>query len=227
VNQSILAFVLVTAVAGVVSPVFAQEEAGAFYLQGGVMFAHQDGVTGESPQTYVAAPGGTTTGWAVGAGVFAAPFLSIEGELSSTGLMTAREPSRYGITYNEERRDRFIGGNVRFHAPSASPVHLEPLVGLALIHHEGWSTTERMVSLPQPHVEIDQRRAHDLPNSVALTTGADLLIEGGRHFAVLPSFRWIIRLGTGTNGDFEITGAYPDGFPRYTLSGGVLARVVF
>ena len=222
-NQSILSFVLVTAVIAVVSPVFAQEEAGAFYLQGGVMFPHQDGVTGESSQTYVAAPGGTTTGWAAGAGVFAAPYLSIEGELSSTGMMTAREPSRYFITYNEERRDRFFSGNVRFHVPPAFPVHLEPLVWLAFVDHQGWSTTERIVFFPQQHVEIDQRRAHDLPTSVALTTGADLLI-GGRHFGVLPSFRWIIRLGSG---DFDITATYPGGFPRYTVSGGVLARVSF
>jgi hypothetical protein len=221
-----MAIIMMSVVVGSAAPAPAQEQAGTVYVQGGAAFPHQSGVTGESGQTYLAAPGGTTTGWTLGAGAFAAPFISIEGELSSTGMMTAREPSRYDMTFNEERRDRFIGGNVRFHIASASRVHLEPLVGLTLIHHDGWSTTERVRFFPEQHVEVDPRIAHDLPESVALTAGADLNI-GGRRFALLPSFRWITRLATSREGDFDITSNYPGGFPRYTISGGVSMRVGF
>jgi hypothetical protein len=206
--------------------VFAQERPGAFYFTGGVTLPYQDGLTEETYVTYVTAPGGTTIGWSAGAGVFASKAISIEGEVLSTGMMTAREPSRYDFTYNEERRDRFMGGNVRFHLGSSARVHLEPLVGLTMIRHEGWVQSERRVFVPVPRVEIDQRREKDdLPNSLGLTAGADLCI-GGR-FAVIPSFRFITRLKSGTSGDFELTSHYPGGFPRYTISGGLLARLRF
>ena len=225
-NRSIRSCILIALVLGSGQPAYAQKETGRFYAQVGLTLLNQDGVTGESPQTYVAAPGGTTIGWTVGAGAFTAGFLSIEGEISSTGMMTAREPSRYDMTFNEERRDRIIGANARFHMPSASRVHVEPLVGLALIHHEGWSMTERVRFFPTEHVEIDPRVVHDLPQSVALIAGTDLVV-GRRHFALIPSFRWIARLATGMEGDFDITSTYPGGFPRYTISGGVSARVGF
>ena len=213
-------------VAGSWQPAFAQEASGTFYLFGGAGLVHQDGVTGETYVTYVTAPGDNTLGWTVGAGVFAAPAISIEGEFSSTGMMTAREPLRNDFTYTVERRDRFIGGNARFHLGSASPIHLEPLVGLALIRHEGWIQSERHVFVPQERVDIDQRREQELPESLGLTGGVDLHL-GGEHFAVLPSFRLITRLKSSTEGDFELTSHYPGGFPRYTISGGVLARVSF
>ena len=208
------------------APALAQEEAGTVYVMGGIAVPHQEGLTGEQSVTYVAAPGGTTVGWSVGAGVFAAPAVSIEAEVLSTGIMTAREPSRYFTTYNEERRDRFIGGNVRFHIHSGSPVHLEPVVGLALIRHDGWSTSERVVFFPQEHLEIDPRFAKNLPESLGFTAGADLHL-GGRHFAIMPSFRLMRQLVGGTEGDFNLTSNYPGGFPRATLSGGVLLRIAF
>ena len=204
----------------------AQEESGGFYVFGGIAFPHQEGVSGEVPVTYVTAPGGTTTGWSVGAGVFAGSVLSIEAEVSSTGMMTAREPSRNFTTYNEERRDRFIGGNVRFHVGSRAAVHLEPVAGLCLIRHEGWVTTERVVFFPQERIEIDPRFEKDLPNSLGLTAGADLRIGRGR-FTVMPSFRFIRQLAGGTEGDFTLGSNYPGGYPLITLSGGVIARIDF
>ncbi|MGH9202357.1 MAG: hypothetical protein ACRD2A_14105, partial [Vicinamibacterales bacterium] len=150
------------------------------YVFGGVAIPHQEGVTGEQSVTYVAALGGTTVGWSAGAGVFAAPAMSFEAEVLNTGMMTAREPSRYFETYNEERRDRFIGGNVRFHIRPQTKVHLEPVVGLSAMRHEGWTTVERVVFFPQQHVEIEPRRSKDLPSSFGFTTGADLHIGGLR-----------------------------------------------
>jgi hypothetical protein len=207
-------------------PALGQEESGTAYVFGGIAFPHQEGVTGEQSVTYVIAPGGTTVGWSVGAGVFAGSIVSLEGEMLSTGMMTAREPSRYFTTYNEERRDRFFGGNVRFHLPSRAAVHLEPIVGLCFIRHEGWTTSERVVFFPQQHVEIDPRFEKDLPKSLGLTTGADLHI-GGRHFAIMPSFRFVRRLVSSKVGDFDLTSNYPGGFPDVTFSGGLLARIDF
>jgi hypothetical protein len=207
-------------------PALAQEEAGTFYVLGGIAFPHQEGVSGEVSVTYVTAPGGTTLGWSAGAGVFARSGVSIEGEVFSTGMMTAREPSRNFTTYNEERRDRFIGGSVRFHVRSRSSVHLEPVAGLCLIRHEGWVTSERVVFFPQEHVEISPRFAKNLPESLGVTAGADLRI-GGRHFALMPSFRFVRQLAGGTEGDFNLGSNYPGGYPLVTFSGGVVARIDF
>jgi hypothetical protein len=207
-------------------PALAQEDRGTFYVFGGIAFPYQEGVSGEIQVTYVTAPGGTTTGWSVGAGVFAGSAVSIEAEVLSTGMMTAREPSRYFTTYNEERRDRFIGGNVRLHIGSRAAVHLEPVAGLCLIRHEGWVTTERVVFFPQEHVEIDPRFTKDLPDSFGLTFGTDLRI-GGRHFAVLPSFRFVRQIYGGTEGDFTLGSNYPGGYPLVTFSGGLIARIDF
>jgi hypothetical protein len=205
---------------------FAQENRGAVYLFGGIAVPYQSGVSGETDVTYVTAPGGTTVGWSVGGGVFVSPVLSLESEMLSTGMMTAREPSRYFFTYNEERRDRFIGGNIRFHLSSRSPVHLEPVAGLCLIHHQGWVTTERQVFLPQEHIEIDPRFEKNLPDSLGLTLGTDLRI-GGRRFAVMPSFRFVRQIYGGEEGDFTLGSNYPGGYPRNTFSGGLAARIDF
>jgi hypothetical protein len=221
--QVLLAAVLL---AGVSDAAFAQEEAGTFYVFGGIAVPHQEGVSGEESVTYVTAPGGTTVGWSAGAGVFAGSAVSLEGEMLSTGMMTARELSRYFTTYNEERRDRFIGGNVRFHIDSRSPVHLEPVVGLCLIRHEGWTTAEQVVFFPQEHVEIGARFSKDLPKSLGFTAGADLRI-GGRRFSLLPSFRFVRLIAGGTEGDFNLTSNYPGGFPNVTISGCLLARIDF
>ncbi len=201
----------------------AQQRLNSSYVMAGIAFPRQEGVTGEQSQIYVAAPGGATVGWMAAAGVFVARGLSLEGELSSTSVMRAREPSRYGMTYNEERRDRFFAANVRFHIPAGVGVRLEPLVGLVLIKHERWSQTEytRYWAAPGQEVVVGPRVRQDLPSRAGLTAGIDLRM-GGRRMAVVPSLR--IRIaGTGE----EILSAYPGGFPRWTISPGVSARVDF
>src|SRR3954467_9035105 len=85
-----------------------QTESPPFYVQGGATLNHQAGDSGTVQETYVAAPGGTTFGWLIDGGVRIASRASVAVEFSSTGAMTATEPSRYFITYEESRRDRFL-----------------------------------------------------------------------------------------------------------------------
>ena len=51
----------------------------------------------------------------VGGGAFLYDFMSLEGELSMTGTAKAVEPSRYFMTFTEERRDLFVAASLRFH----------------------------------------------------------------------------------------------------------------
>jgi len=202
----------------------AQERPGSFYSTAGVTFSHQHGVSGETYQTYVAAPGGTSRGWIVAGGAFIGRGLSLEGEIESTGIMSAREPSRYGQTFNEDRRDVFFGANVRFHGPSGSPVHLEPLIGFTVVRREGWSQREsfKYWLTPQQELVVDARWPHDLPNGVGLTAGLDLRV-GSRHLAFVPRFR--IRFASVGN---DFVSAYPStGLPKWTVSSGISGRVDF
>ena len=93
--RSIATVVLTIAMAGSAT---AQEHAGGGYAFGGIVSIRQPGPTGEAPQTYDTAPGGATIGWLIGIGAFVTPVASVEFEISSTGLMTAREPSRRSST---------------------------------------------------------------------------------------------------------------------------------
>jgi hypothetical protein len=200
-----------------------QEHPGAFYLGGGAAVVYQDGVSGDTIEVYVTAPGGTTAGWTLSGGVFALRALSVEAEFSSTGVMRAREVSRYGLTYNEERRDRFFGVNVRLHAPPGWRAHLEPVVGFVVVRHEAWSQTESLIAglPPDQALVIGPRESVPLQASVGLAIGLDARI-GGRHVAVVPSFRYHY-----ATVHEDALAFYPPGFPRSTVSAGVSARVDF
>jgi hypothetical protein len=95
------------AMIGCVTDASAQERPGSLYVMGGITLPSQSGPSGGSRVTYIAAPGGTTFGWAVGGGVRVTREISVDAEWSTTDWMTAREVSRHGLTANEERRDRF------------------------------------------------------------------------------------------------------------------------
>lgn len=197
------------------------------YLQGGVVFHEQSGVTGEVRELYVTAPGGWTTGWTVAAGFHLAELVSLEGEFAVTGLMTARESSRYDITYNEERRDLFFGANIRVHAQRPSRLQVEPVIGAALIRHQAWSQNEyaRYTGTLPATVTIDPRVAKGLPMSLGLTAGLDGRI-GGPRIAVVPSFR-IRRRVHRLSGENDFEWWYPGGMPAWTFSAGALLRVGF
>lgn len=201
-----------------------QERPGSGYVMGGVAVPYQKGITGEDYQTYVSAPGGTTWNWTFGGGVFAARWLSIEGEVSRTGMMKAREPSRYNMTFDEERRDWFFAGNFRFHLRPGSRADVEPVAGVLVTHHQGWSTaTYNAWGIP-PQPRTFPQTPVVLPTSLGLDSGVDLRL-GGRHFALVPSFRFRWRFAV--FGDNKSFSWYPAGFPHWTLSPAVVARVDF
>jgi len=201
----------------------AQERPGAVYAHGGVTIAHQNGAADGESQIYITAPGGTTAGWMAGGGVFVARHISIEGEWASSGTMTAREPSRYGLTYIEERRDRMLGVIVRFHTRPAGSADLEPVIGVAAVAHDRWSTTETSRPwLPAGQdVDVGPRIRYDTVTGAAFVCGADVRI-GGSCLAVVPGFR----ARAVTRGE-DLMAYYPGGFPRWSIGGGVAVRVVF
>jgi hypothetical protein len=168
----------------------------------------------------------------VGGGLYLTPHLAVDAELSSTGWMTASEPSRYGYTYNEERRDRFFTLGARFAIP-AGAVSIEPVAGIVLTKSDAWTQADRDLSQvsPFPGIEVGPRVEHRLDIGVGVMAGADVRI-GGRHFAVQPSFRWMQTAID--SGEFfegapprEISAIYPGGYPGWTLRGGVALRVDF
>jgi hypothetical protein len=208
------------------------QETGSTYLFGGAGVNHQEGPTGESPSTYVTAPGGTTIGWLAGGGVFVTPQLAIDAELSSTGWMRATEPSRYGYTYNEERRDRFLTLGARFAFP-AGTVAIEPVAGVVFTKAEAWTQADldRSQVSPSPGIDVGPRFEHELDTGFGIMAGLDVRI-GGRHFAVQPSFR-VMQTGI-DSGEYadgapprEISAIYPGGYPGWTFRGGVALRVDF
>lgn len=208
------------------------QEGGSLYAFGGAGVNHQQGPTGESPSTYVTAPGGTTLGWLAGGGVFLTPYLAIDAEVSSTGWMTASEPSRYGYTYNEERRDRFLTLGARFAFPVGA-VSIQPVAGVVFTKSEAWTQADRDLSQvsPFPGVEVEPRFEHLLDIGVGIMAGLDVRI-GGRHVAAQPSFRLMqtaIDSGQFFDGapPREIGAIYPGGYPGWTLRGGVGVRVDF
>jgi hypothetical protein len=204
-------------------PAAGQEGPGSVYVLAGLTIVHQDGASDGESQIYIAAPGGTTVGWSVAGGVFVASHFSLEGEWSWTGMMSAREPARYGMTYVEERRDRVLGAILRIHTRPGRRVDIEPLAGVAAVRHDRWSQTETYRSYlpPDKAVEIGPRIHYDTLTSAAFIAGVELR-AGGRHIAFVPSFR----VRATTRGD-DIVAYYPGGFPRWTISGGACVRIDF
>lgn len=218
---------IVVALLAMSGPTSAEERRGAVYLTGGISAVRQPGPSGETQENYVAAPGGTTLGWTASIGVFLGATVSVEAELSGTGVMEAREASRYGYTYNESRRDWFFGPLCRFHLPLGTGADFEPVGGLSFVRHVGSSTAERIVGWPMSPgpVEYEAKQAVDVPTSVAYTVGADLRFGRGR-VAFVPSFRYRHRMGD-IGDDSRIGSWYPGGFPDSTTSYGASLRVGF
>jgi hypothetical protein len=226
---------IVLGAASVLAPraAVAQEHAGSLYVFGGLGATHQSGPTGEVSVTYVTAPGGTTAGWLVGGGVSVAKSVSIDAELSSTGTMTAREPSRYGMTFNDERRDRFVTIGARLSFPPLAPVRIEPVIGLVLTFPHATSQvdtytywmTPQQVLVHEPAVE------HHLDIGIGPAFGCDARI-GSRRIAFVPSFRvFRTRVSNGRYDDSsyrsEIGSIYPGGYPDWTIRAGGAVRIDF
>jgi hypothetical protein len=182
--------------------------------------------------TYVTAPGGTTQSWLVGGGVFLADVMSIEGEWSTTGWMKSTQPSRYGMTFNEERRDQFFSVLARFSFPRGARFRVEPVAGLIVTKPEAWSQVDYFdFEVPARLRERGPRLQHQLDTTAGITFGCDARI-GGRHVALLPYFRLS---DTGVSGGRydassdhrEIGAIYPGGYPKWTIRAGAALRVDF
>lgn len=204
-------------------PAAAQDRHGSWYLLGGFVIAHQDGAQDDETQTYVTAPGGTSAGWLVAVGVSAGPYIGIEGELGSTGTLRAREPSRYGMTFNEERRDLLLSANLRLHARPGRRVDLEPVAGLGVVWHRGSTQIDydRPWLPPGPSVEHGPRIDYRAATSMSVLAGADLRL-GGRRMAAVPSFR--VRWAPKSQ---ELDSRYPGGYAQWTVVVGAHARLDF
>jgi hypothetical protein len=70
---------------------YAQQRPGSVYISGCAEFQRQDGESGLVTLTYAAPPGGVTEAWILGGGMFVAPNISIEVEVSGTGTMSSRQ----------------------------------------------------------------------------------------------------------------------------------------
>jgi hypothetical protein len=200
------------------------------YVTGGIVIAHQEGPSGESRQTYMTAPGGTTSGWLIGGGVFLARAMSVEAEWATTGWMRSRQPSRYAMTFNVERRDTLVSLLARFHIPVGGAVAIEPVAGVVITRPEAWSQTE-YGSFVDDEVQIGPRVQHRIETSVGPTFGGEVRI-GGRHVALVPSFRWARTAVTRGAWDemspeVELESIFPGGYPEWTLRGGAALRIEF
>lgn len=201
----------------------AEERTGQVFVMAGLTMPEQGGVSGESPQIYLRAPGGRTLGGLFGGGLFLARIASLELELSTTGVMTAREPTRYDTTVNEERKDRCAALAVRFHLRRNHVVDLEPVVGIVLVATRAWAQAESYShSNPQQLLTVYPRQQSDLPVRAGLIAGLDLRLGRGR-LTFVPSFR-VQAARTGAATDSEYPGG---GFPVWTFRPGVTIRFGF
>lgn len=205
----------------------AQEHAGSVYVAAGVSFPHQAGPQGG--KSSFSAPGGNTVGWLVGGGVFVSPRVSIEGEISSTGVMTSTQSSR-GSVFDGDRCDRFISLAVKGHLPLRRAVRLEPVGGIVLIEPADPSILYSRYEGPLLNRLVPSVKYKvDLASSVGFLFGGDLRI-GGRHLAFVPALRIAytgvshgvaqgcdpVRGTCGTAIDSKISSIYPSGYPKWT-----------
>src|SRR5262245_46064651 len=155
--------------------------------------------------TYPSPPGGTVNSWILGGGASVSGLVSLDGEISKTGTMYARQPSRY-FTVNEERRELVLSGGVRFHFPVNEQVTFEPVGGLLFISSSGFQQLEY-----DPPVSIVHRDGPRTPSQpdvrFGVAGGLDVRI-GGKHVAGVPSLRV-----------FRAFGGYgPSGGPQWQLA---------
>ncbi len=175
--------------AAVLASVFACASAAAaegvsmpWYVQAGLAVSHQSGLSGREWVVYPSAPGGTTLGWEFALGRRMDRTVSFEAEVSSTGIMKATEPSRYGMTFVEEIRNRVAVLHLRVHLRLGSVVTVEPLMGFGLLRQSGWSTTQ------YEDGSATDREEQEPSTAACVSVGLDLRI-GNERVAIVPAFR--------------------------------------
>jgi hypothetical protein len=205
---------------------YAQQQPGSVYVMAGAGFPRQDGESGSVTLTYDAPPGGRTQAWIVGGGVFFGANISVELEISGTGTMSARQRVRASgghVTYDEDRRDHSFSTNVRLHLWPGRRVQFNPLGGVGIVQHAGWSQLIAVHDVPV----CATRLRRDLPTDAGVTMGFDVRV-GGEHVAVVPSFRlWRRVTDRYPRNRSELSGQYLGGASEWTLSPGVVARIDF
>lgn len=207
----------------------AAQRPAATYVVAGAALDRQSGPTGTQSETYVTAPGGTTRGWLIGGGVRVAKHAAVEAEWSTTGRMTATEPSRYFTTYQEERRDRFLSVGVGFPIALPHAIELAPIAGLVFTMAHGWSQSIYTDDiLPRP---LQPRVTHVLDKVIGPFVGGDVSIGTGR-VAVVPSVRLFRSAvsggrwdGASTSPHVDIESIYPGGYPSWTVRTAVALRI--
>ena len=223
---ALLALVLLPSVA-------TAQQAGPFYIAGGIVVPYQEGVTGEEPQTYNSASGGWTLGFSAAAGVFITPRVAIEGEWARTGWMTSTQSSRYDMTFHDRRRDQFVSIVGRFPLSSGS-VRVEPVGGMVFTLPEASTQVDRLLFTGFYFLTSEPTIVHDLDTHIGFTVGCDVRI-GNDRIAVVPSFRFSDtgitsgRYSDDQSVDFtrEIGSIYPGGWPHWTYRAGAALRINF
>jgi hypothetical protein len=217
-RQVLVSALLVAALLVASHVAFAQaEDTGRIYVAALVNVPWSQGVTEDGFQLYRLPPGGWSLGWSVLGGVFVVPRASVEFEFAQTGVLKRTEPSRYGYTYHEERRDNFFTTAVRLHVRPEHAVDIEPVFGFDVVKEETWSASDR-VSYTGGPTDHSARYESTLPAAAGFSLGADLRV-GSAHAAFVASFR-VHRTFWGGSGDFDET-------KQWTLRPGAGLRVVF
>ena len=199
-------------------PSQAQEQPGSVYVSGGVSFPSQPPKQAGSPPPF-AAPGGSTVGWSIGAGVHMQPRVSIEGQISTTGVMSSNVLGRHELRAAAQRQDRFFSVGVKGHLQVHSAVRVEPVGGVVFIREEASGEDFRYRLTSTGLVLDSSTKWSDPPEwTTGLMMGVDLRI-GGRHVAFLPGLRATF---AGATGRF-----YPDLYPRWTYRPALAVGVNF
>jgi hypothetical protein len=190
---------------GPVADASAQESGGAVYVKGGVSFPYQPSLRSQAPPPF-GAPAGGTVSWLFGGGVFLFRAISVEFDVSHTGVMTSSQLGRHNTGESGWRQDRFASFGVKGHVPAGAWLRVEPAAGLVLIRTREASSSS---------LSVDQRPTWSPDRShVGLMVGADLRM-GRHHVAFLPGVR-VYLSGTpdGTRWDFN----YPEWTIRPSLA---------
>ena len=158
------------------------------YVFGGLLLPWQEGVTTDDDRTYLAAPGGWSTGVLFGGGARINRRLSIEGEFQRTGIMETLEPSRYFITYSARRRDTRLAVGARIHLNAGPNITLEPMGMFEFVREESWLAQRTESPGLPPFGDLAQHSPFVNSWGSGLAGGMDVRL-GGRTMAVLPGVR--------------------------------------
>jgi hypothetical protein len=200
----------------------AEEGPGPWYVLGGPVIVHSQGVTDGEGVLVRSTPGGKSFVWQFAAGRFVTSRLSVEVDYCRTGSSSAREPARYGDTYYEERRDQFFGVTIRLHLRAGPNLDLEPTVGLGIVRQAGASAFEHASSWSNTgeHWRIGWT-PHDPWFDPYASVGLGLRL-GGRRFALAPSVRL-----RGTLRGSRYEGWWGEATARFTTAVGLFGQVRF